>query len=433
MTDTSKVLRFLERAAARAEGDDPDVPGEDETIRYTRDRLSEAAPFAHAGGDVPAGARLRPVKAALVGAMRPVTSNQRNFNEQLLAAVDGVAAAAEGLRHHLGLQDQRLARLQAGIASADLTLDDLNDDLRRLADQLDALAGELDGVRVDLAAVREAELAEVRQGLAEIRAKQDLIFRAARAALPDGGTDHLRELDAALATEQRTLRTRLDHALRGPREQVLDQLRPYLDDLAPVPGRGPVVDLGAGRGEWLELLRDAGIDGYGIDLDPEAADEGRARGLDIRTEDALDHLRGLPEGSVRAITAFHLADRLPLDTLVAVVDAALVALAPGGLLILEAANPTNLSVGAAAIWLDPSTHRPLHPQLLELVVLERGFGTAEVRFVHPSDGPALRADDLVGADDDPVRTAALVDRINWALGGPLAYAVLARTAAPTTG
>ena len=89
MTDTSKVLKYLEQAAARAEaGDDADPPAEAETIGYTRARLTEAAQFAHAGADLPAGARMRPVKAAILTGLRPVTSNQGEFNQRLLAAVD---------------------------------------------------------------------------------------------------------------------------------------------------------------------------------------------------------------------------------------------------------------------------------------------------------------------------------------------------------
>ena len=94
MTDTSKVLKYLEQAAARAEaGDDADPPSEAETIGYTRARLSEAAQFAHAGAEIPAGARLKPVKAAILTGLRPVTSNQGEFNHQLLSAVDALAAA----------------------------------------------------------------------------------------------------------------------------------------------------------------------------------------------------------------------------------------------------------------------------------------------------------------------------------------------------
>lgn len=433
MTDTSKVLRFLERAAARAELGDPDVPNEDETITYTRDRLREAVLFAHAGSEVPAEARMRSVKKAVVAGMRPVTSNQAKFNEHLLGAADGLAATAEALRNHLAMQDQRLARFQAGIASADLTLDDLNDDLRRLADQIDGLTEGIDGLRMDLAALHTGELAEIRSELAQIRAKQDTIFRAARSALPEGSTEHLAELNGVLTSEQSLLRTRLDNAVRPPRDQVMWHLKAYLEDLAAVAASGPVIDIGAGRGEWLEILRGEGIESYGLDPDPEAATEARARGLDIRTDDAIDHLHALPDGSVRAITAFRLIDRLPLDTLVALLDAALVALAPGGLLLLVAANPTNLTVGGSTFWLDPAARRPTHPRLLEVLLLERGFAEADIRFDRPADGPAFTVDDLVTADDDPARAQALVDRLNWTLGSPLDVAVLARKATPAGG
>ena len=148
----------------------------------------------------------------------------------------------------------------------------------------------------------------------------------------------------------------------------------------------------------------------------------------MRHGDALVHLREVPEGSVRAVTSFHLVEHLSLDTLIGLIDAALVALKPDGLLILETPNPSNLNVGASSFYLDPTHIKPVHPQFLSFLLEARGFAEVEVRYLHDEDVPLLAATDLVGHDTDPARTQALVDRINWALAGPLDYAVLARKA-----
>ena len=452
MTDTSKVLKYLEQAAARADaGDDADPPSEAEAIGYTRARLSEAAQFAHAGAEVPSGARLKPVKAAILTGLRPVTSNQGEFNQHLLAAVDGLTAAAERIGREIPRQEQRLVRIQAGIATTDLTIDDLAGEVNRLNDTVRDLTEAMqDGALAEQAARIEqiARMEEIEEGqavvkelaatvaslagdLASLSAKQNLIFRVAREALPDGAHPaQLRELSRELDTGYEELYQDLEDTFRGTREHVRALTAEYLDDIATVAGKGAVVDVGCGRGEWLEVLRDADIESYGVDTNQVVVDRCVARGLDARAEDALVHLRQLPESSLRAVTSFHLVEHLSLDTLIGLIEAALLALKPGGILILETPNPTNLSVGAASFYLDPTHIKPVHPQFLEFLLLARGFSEAEVRFLHSEDTDRLEPEDLVSNDADPARAQALVDRINWALAGPLDYAVIARKAQP---
>src|SRR4051794_30274476 len=169
MTDTDEVLLFLHRAKARVEGGATDpTPGAD-AVRYTRDRLEEALPYAHAGGELPQGARLKPVKQVVLGAVRPVTSNQAPFNRAILQALDGAAAAIEGLAQSVELQEQHANRVQAAVATTELTVDDLVDDGRALRSQLADLTSAVTGLR--------AEVASTRSELATVGAQQELVFR----------------------------------------------------------------------------------------------------------------------------------------------------------------------------------------------------------------------------------------------------------------
>ena len=441
MTDTSKVLKYLEQAAARAEaGDDANPPSEAEAIGYTRAQLTDAAQFAHAGADLPPGARLKPVKSAILTGLRPVTSNQGEFNKRLLAAVDGLTAATERIGHEIPRQEQRMARIQAGIATTDLTIDDLAAEVNRLGDTVRDLT---EAVQENVQAEHDARTEETQRlqatvqslagELASLSAKQDLIFRVAREALPDEAHPaQLRELSRELDTGYEELYQDLEDTFRGTREHVRALMAEYLDDVATVPGKGAVVDVGCGRGEWLEVLRDADIESYGVDTNQVVVDRCVARGLDARADDALVHLRELPESSLRAVTSFHLVEHLSLDTLIGLIEAALLALKPGGILVLETPNPTNLTVGAASFYLDPTHIKPVHPQFLEFLLLARGFASAEVRYLHSEDTDRLEPEDLMSNDADPARARALVDKINWALAGPLDYAVIARKAEPAT-
>lgn len=418
MTDTDQVLTFLHEAKARVEGGGIAPSSGAEAVRYTRDRLEEALPYAHAGADLPADARLRPVKQVVLGVSRPVTSNQAPFNRAVLQALDGAAAAIESMVQNVELHEQHVNRVQSSVATTELTLDGLVDDGRQQRDQLAELT--------DAVASLRAEVAAARSDLAVISAKQDLVFRTAREGLAEQGLDtgKLTELSRELGTGFEQLYEDLEDHFRGTRDEVQAKLQPYLADIEATDGAGPVVDVGCGRGEWLAMLAEAGIEAYGVDLNGVVVERCTAQGLDVREADALVHLREIPEASARAITSFHVAEHLSLDTLVGLVDAALVALQPGGVLIFETPNPTNVNVGAASFYLDPTHLKPLHPQFLQFLVTQRGFASAEVRYLNVEDVPSLTVDDLA-PNGDLVRSQELVDRINWALSGPLDYGIVA--------
>lgn len=423
MTDNDEVLRYLHEAKARVEGGGVSPPVGSDAVRYTRDRLEEALPYAHAGGELPANVRLKPVKQVVLGAVRPVTSNQAPFNRAVLQALDGAAAALEGLAHSVDISEHHLNRAQAALATTELTLDELVEEVRSVRSDLDALTVQVDEVR-SLAAGAASEAAVVRGQL-------DLVLRTAREALAGQGitVDQLSLISRELTSGHEQLYQDLEDTFRGTADEVKAKLSAYLDDVraAAGDGGGAVIDVGCGRGEWLELLAGAGIEAYGVDTNQVVVDRCQARGLDVRLGDALTHLREVPEGSVSVITSFHVVEHLSLDTLVGLVDAALVALAPGGLLVFETPNPTNVNVGAASFYLDPTHLKPLHPQFLEFLVAQRGFELVEVRYLNPVEGPALSPDDLVPGEDLQA-TEQVVDRINWALAGPLDYGVLARKA-----
>lgn len=163
---------------------------------------------------------------------------------------------------------------------------------------------------------------------------------------------------------------------RGSREVIRQRLGVYLPFLRPLaqshPGL-PVLDLGCGRGEWLELLQANLITAHGVDLDEGMLAACRERGLSVSNADALAHLAALPAHSQLAVTGFHIAEHLLFADLQTLLAQARRVLVPGGLLILETPNPENLVVGSANFYIDPSHQRPLPSQLLSFLVEYQGF------------------------------------------------------------
>ena len=146
------------------------------------------------------------------------------------------------------------------------------------------------------------------------------------------------------------------------------------------------------------------------------------RGLHVTHGDALSYLRSLEPMSLGAVTAFHVIEHVEPDVAVALVDGAMRALAPGGLFIVETPNPTNLNVGGAAFYDDPTHLRPVPPKYLEWLVRDRGFVEVTTRFLHPV-ADAIDSTELAGWPD---HVTALLDDVHWALKGPQDFAVLGR-------
>ncbi|MDQ6649001.1 MAG: class I SAM-dependent methyltransferase [Actinomycetota bacterium] len=209
---------------------------------------------------------------------------------------------------------------------------------------------------------------------------------------------------------------------RGSTREINAKLAGYLPDVRRLVGAGDstgearVVDLGSGRGEWLTLLRDAGVPAVGVDSNPGFVASGLARGLDLVHGDAVAHLEDLPPDSLDLVTAFHLIEHLDVDTLLALLAAARQALRPGGCVLLETPNPTNLRMAACDFYNDPTHRSPLPPALTEFLVSASGFGEVEVRPLHPNDSPVEGARSDAGHEMEQVVTLALF--------GPQDYAVL---------
>lgn len=178
--------------------------------------------------------------------------------------------------------------------------------------------------------------------------------------------------------------------LRGSRDLIKQRLAlyiPFIQPLTIVYPRAMALDLGCGRGEWLELLGEHGIDAKGIDIDEGMLNACRERGFDIEMADAVNYLQQLPDASLSVISGFHIAEHLPFEVLKKLIQQAKRTLVPGGLLILETPNPENITVGTCNFYLDPTHHRPIPPFLLKF--LPEYYGFYRVKILRLQENPIL--------------------------------------------
>jgi SAM-dependent methyltransferase len=214
--------------------------------------------------------------------------------------------------------------------------------------------------------------------------------------------------------------------MRGSTGDVRERQEVYVDDFREA---APVLDVGCGRGEFLGLLRAAGIEARGVDRDADMVAFCRAESLEVEHADALEHLASLEDGSLGGIFAAQVVEHLPPPALVRLLDLAAAKVRSGGVLVAETMNP--LALGALKNYFADLTHaQPLVPETLVLLARQAGFASAEVRFLNePPPEERLRPVELprdAAFDDARVALAANVARLNDVIFGPQDYALVAR-------
>ncbi|RJF99364.1 class I SAM-dependent methyltransferase [Noviherbaspirillum saxi] len=219
----------------------------------------------------------------------------------------------------------------------------------------------------------------------------------------------------ASAFDMESFYVAFEDKFRGTHDDIQNRLRVYLPYVTAFAGQADarVVDIGCGRGEWLDLLRQQGIAATGVDLNHAMVKVCQDMGLQAECDDAIAWLRRQREGSLAAVTGFHIIEHLPFGTMVALFDAALRALRPDGLIIFETPNPENVIVGSCNFYYDPTHQHPLVPTVIEFLARQRGFAHAEILRLHP-----FAEDQRIHEDTDLAR------RLNHLFYGPQDFAIL---------
>lgn len=404
-----QALTALDRVAA--------FPLPEETGPEVRALLDELNGLWSAPGR-PEGAGL----AAALGrraydALAPVIERQARFNAVLVRMLN--ASLEHGARHHARLRE--LAEALVRYAQRVEPVIDARDDVRvaRAPTQAEQVL-EVFGRRLD-------ECGRRLDGLLALRDRVEVLseeVRALRAGLETAAPPAV-VARVALKAASDSVYTAFENRFRGPREEVRSHQADYVELLR---DHAPVVDLGCGRGEFLDLLRAAGIDAQGVESNTHAVRECRERGLDVVEGDLVGFLRGQESGRLGAVFAAQVAEHLPPPDLVALLAEAHRSLRPGGLLVLETVNPASALAFLDVFIRDLTHERPLHPETLRFLAAAAGFSEirVEMRSPVPDD---VRLDFLRGGGLPPPVVKTLnenVERLNALLFAPLDYALVAR-------
>jgi SAM-dependent methyltransferase len=202
----------------------------------------------------------------------------------------------------------------------------------------------------------------------------------------------------------------------------LESYLPYFD------GASDVLDVGCGRGEFLDLLHARGIRARGLDLNHEMVEVCRARGLDVAESDALSYLEGQPDGAIGGLFAAQVVEHLQPAYLLRFLDVAFHKLRPGAPIVLETLNPACWTAFFDSFIRDITHVWPLHPETLRYLVLASGFSAARIEYrspVAPQDRLQPVAAAAEGASADFAETFnANVEKLNARMFTFLDYAIV---------
>ncbi len=348
------------------------------------------------------GDRRLPVRAQDSGWLAPV----RRGLKRLLARL--VGGAQFDLWERQRLFNLALLRRAAGVEKTLERLDRLEAALDALGRDLQSVQGEVvaeirqDRARTDELRERVRLVEELEgSGFREVMRHTDALFARVELQL-DRYRRRSREmwgrLEGLLAAADsgeapalvRAAREQgyveLERRFRGEEVDIRRRLEPYLRFLE---GRERVLDLGCGRGEALQVLRERGISCRGVDASARMVAQCREKGLEAVEGDLFEALAAAEPGSLGAVVSFHVIEHLPAESLDRLTRLAWRALEPGGVLIFETPSPLSLVVAARNFWIDPTHRRPVHPESLEHAFRLAGFDPVERLDLQPFAAESL--------------------------------------------
>jgi SAM-dependent methyltransferase len=171
-----------------------------------------------------------------------------------------------------------------------------------------------------------------------------------------------------------------ENQFRGSQETIRARLESYVPYFA---NASDVLDVGCGRGEFLDLLASRGISGRGLDLNHEMVEVCRARGLAVDESDAVSYLARLPDQSLGGLFAAQVVEHLQPAYLLRFLELAYHKLRPGAPIVLETLNPACWTAFFDSFIRDITHVWPLHPETLRYLVLASGFSSARIEFRSP--------------------------------------------------
>ena len=338
----------------------------------------------------------RGINNEILDVLQELSGAQSETARRLGETAEALKIAAEvrdALSARLGGLEGKMGELEGKVGSISGAQSETAEALKAAAEVRDALSARLGGLEG-----KAGELEGKAEGLAIYAGKTDIEI----SALLNGNKTNAAEIQktAAQLDEIRkkfigafpeenhifdAMYAAFEETFRGTRQDIKERQKAYLPAVKEAydrTGGAPVIDAGCGRGEWLEILKENGINAKGIELNKIMA--GICRGLNISVEesDIVAYLKTLPADTLSAVTGFHIIEHMPFKSLLSFLEESFRVLKPGGIAVYETPNPENLLVSGYTFYIDPFHIKPLAPVTMQFILKDRGFSNVEIKRLH---------------------------------------------------
>jgi O-antigen chain-terminating methyltransferase len=377
-----------------------------------------------------------------IGQLEQAAAKQDNriagLEQSLKERDNRISGLEASLNQGLSDQDNRIAELEQSLKERDNRISGLEASLNQgLSDQDNRIAGleqslkerdnRISGLEASLnqgLSDQDNRIAELKKNIAYLKnslilqeRRVAMLLEEARKRLPE--PFNKKQLQTIADEELHfldSLYVSFEDQFRGTREDIKDRLKvypPLIREAKAGTERWPILDVGCGRGEWLELVREEGLKAQGVEINRVLVRECREHGLQVIEGEIITYLQTLPDASLGAVTGFHIIEHLSFDALLHLLDETVRVLKPGGMAIFETPNPENVLVGSCNFYLDPTHNKPLPSSMMKFIVEARGFCRVEILNLHPYP------------ETFKLSGSGLADRFNKYFYGPQDYSVVA--------
>jgi len=431
----ASMVRLLNETARRLEQISAKITNLENSLKEVRSEIS-----LHENDD-----RIGQAKSEILGAIEAEISQTKSEIEAGMAQLD--AGIEERIEAKVG---QARSEIEAGMAQLDAGIEErIEAKVGQARSEIEAGIAKLDsGIEERIEAEIDQTKSEIEAGIAQLDAgieksvrseanavisamNQDIQNKAWLASILEGrlGDYENVPLSSDLHSDYEGINYFVfEEMFRGSREEIKKRQSAFIQYFDK---SGNVLDIGCGRGEFLELLKERGICARGIDVNKDMVDYCKSRGLDVEMVDAVTYLEKIEEKSLDGVFVDQVVEHLQSDYLVKMLGLCYKKLKYGHFIVVETVNPISF-YSLANFYMDLTHVRPVHPATLRFLLGSVGFREIEVRFFSPvPDEERLKRVELEGEKKELMRRFAEiydqnVDMINSVLYGAQDYAIIGK-------
>lgn len=330
--------------------------------------------------------------------IEPLVMAQKQFNGSVVRALNiirngFVVLSAESQRVNAEYQEAaaQIKALEAKVSKYEEQNNSLSAQLASISQKLEEISS-LNSLLEKNAASTEQSLNYVNNGLNELKTKIDdsssriCTLEESACSAKQKIADH--EAKICRLTEKDNTYMDIDYfkfedRFRGNRKVIMERLAQYVQYFK---DSKMVLDLGSGRGEFIELLTENNIECIGVEPYRPFVEYCRNHDLNVVENDAISFLKKQKDCTADGITAFQVIEHISTNTLLNLCRECFRVLDYGKVLILETPDPTCLLTFTNSFYLDPTHNNPIHPNFVKYLLEEVGFSKISVVKPEGSSG-----------------------------------------------